>query len=214
MAPFSSKQYKRGFSLLEMSIVIILMSIMISITASVINKENERVQKARETNKKMEKIEKAINLYIKKYRRLPCPADYTKDFTEVDFGKQVRKRSDNGNACTDNDLIAECRCVVSSSEQASGMIFDGSAPAGAIVGGMIPVRDLGLPDKYALDPWNNRMLYFTVSSYGTVASRFITSHDTSGGATTYGGIQIKNRHGHHLHPPEEKTSICAAKLCG
>ena len=62
-------------------------------------------------------MEEAINLYVKQYRRLPCPADYTLKFTDANFGKQVRKSADDSSDCDDSDLIADCRCAINTTEQ-------------------------------------------------------------------------------------------------
>ena len=200
----NKNSHKAGFSLLEMSIVIMLISIMVAISSGLIDKKKDLATKRRETENQMKEIEEAINLYVKTYRRLPCPADYSLPTSNADFAKQRRR---NGAAsCDDSDLTPECRCPINTTEQSTGMLFDGTAPAGTIVGGMVPVKDLGLPDEYAFDVWNNRIMYYTVSTYSTVSSKFITSHAIAGGSSVYSGIQMKNRHGHHLHPEQEKPA--------
>ena len=94
------------------------------------------------------------------------------------------------------------------------MMFDGSAFAGTVVGGMVPVRDIGLPDSYAIDPWHDRIMYFTIAQYGVVSSKFLITHGTRGGLTEYGGIQIKNRHSQHVHDPEEKPAYVLVSYGG
>ena len=91
------KEYhKKAFSLIELSIVIILVAVVFSgaiavYTASINN------QKIKKTNQNFDEIYRAIGAFLLANKRLPCPASLTKNFiNDANFGEEVSSCSGNG----------------------------------------------------------------------------------------------------------------------
>jgi prepilin-type N-terminal cleavage/methylation domain-containing protein len=93
---YHKKYYKKAFSLIELSIVIILVAVVFSsaiavYTASINN------QKIKKTNQNFEEIYRAIGAFLLANKRLPCPASISKNFiSDADYGTEVIGCSGNG----------------------------------------------------------------------------------------------------------------------
>ncbi len=129
----------RGFTLLEMSIVLLVLSLMLGGLLAVMTQETRR-SKAEELKQKMDAIEYALVSYSKRSdtQRLPCPANPKLALDHADFGYAANPGCTTGSGS--RAIPAELR--------------DASA-----AGGTVPVRTLGLPDDYAFDPWGNKFTY-------------------------------------------------------
>ena len=168
--------HQGGYSLVGFSVALIVLSIIMTMSFTSLD-YNARKRRANETNEKMDRIERAVALYMARYNHLPCPSGYTYEMSSTNFGKQT-KTVDNlytgavdqltdGDACDKNANIAGCRCKIDTSELASDeeLLFADLDSGFTMVTGMVPVRDLGLPDEDAMDGWNNRIMYTTVDHY-------------------------------------------------
>ncbi|MDX2113471.1 MAG: prepilin-type N-terminal cleavage/methylation domain-containing protein [Alphaproteobacteria bacterium] len=129
----------RGFTLLELSVVLLVLSLMLGGLLAVMTQET-RISKTEELKQKMDAIEYALVSYSKRSdtQRLPCPANPTLAVGHVDFG-----------------FAGNPNCKTGTGNRALPTALSDSA----IAIGTVPVRTIGLPDEYAFDPWGNRFSY-------------------------------------------------------
>ena len=152
MKKFLEKNRKNAFSLIELSIVIIIVSILITGAMSVsINSINNSKKKI--TKDRIAEIYKALGNYVLANKRLPCPAPIidTKSVT-----------STYGTAAS-TSLCASTAGVSQSSTSPN------------LVRGMVPVKTLGIPLDMAEDGFGSKFEYivdknYTVASTGTTPS--------------------------------------------
>jgi prepilin-type N-terminal cleavage/methylation domain-containing protein len=135
------RQTVRGFTLLEMAIVLTLIALVsamgLSLGRSVIESS-----KVTATNERMNAIETALMAYRMANNRLPCPGDGTVATNHTNYGKEMIDGSYN------------CSAPYSNPDVMRGNKVDI---------GSVPVRALGLPDEFMYDAWGRKFGY-TVSS--------------------------------------------------
>lgn len=165
----------RGFSLLELGIVLIVLSLLLSGAMSVVN-QNLRIQKQTELKNRLDAIESALLAYRKARGYLPCPGDITLAEDNADFAFQGGAA---GN-CLSAGITANWN------DAAHGAYY--------AVGGSLPANTLGLPEQYAYDPWGGRFLYF-VDYRATTAAEFTKF---ASGANT-AGILINDESGNAIN---------------
>ncbi|MGE3474410.1 MAG: type II secretion system protein [Rhodospirillaceae bacterium] len=119
----------RGFSLIEMAIVLVVIGLILSGGLMAITPVLQGT-KATETNVRLDLIEKALVLYTIRNGCLPCPA--------------------NGDLATSAGL-AEGSTAYSAGCQTCAALTTGS--------GVVPWGALGLSQKDAMDGWGNRISY-------------------------------------------------------
>lgn len=160
---FVKKKSKRGFSLIELSIVILIISILaagaISVSGSFLVSA-----KNKQTKDKMEAIYKAIGNYVAKNYHLPCPAPLTDTKSDSGYGNK------SGGAVATNTAVACGDTGVYSSSDVSTISY-----------GMVPVNTLGLSDDMAQDGFGSRFSYVVVDKLASP-----NYNDTSGGETSFG----------------------------
>ena len=137
----------RGFTLLEMSIVLLVLSVFLGGALARIAQET-RMRKQHELSVKLEAIERALVAIGIANRRLPCPADGSAPLDSPDFGGETGPEG----ACT--------------SGSPAGTFSDGANT----VSGVVPVRAIGLPDEYMFDSWGGRFTYVVDKRITTVGS--------------------------------------------
>ncbi|MCD6036059.1 MAG: hypothetical protein K0R63_1800 [Rickettsiales bacterium] len=124
----------RGFSLVELSAVLVIISVILGSAISIAVNQDDPV-KLTQTQMKMQAIEEALAGFVAINRRLPCPASGTLALNHASFGL----------------------------EQKAGVTCDDTSPyyttSGRVVGGVVPIRTLQLPDSFMLDGWGNRITY-------------------------------------------------------
>ncbi len=134
----------KGFSLVELSIVILILSVFLSTTVSFLAKKSA-VDKNAITKERMERIAEALKIYFEKMDLvdgdasdndgyIPCPSNIAAALNNAQFGVGA----DNGSNCT--------------------QYLDASASLNICSGG-VPFTTLGLPAQYAFDAWGNRISY-------------------------------------------------------
>lgn len=133
----SRNRRQRGFSILELSIVLVIASLVISFGMNAGQNAMEGADRIT-TQERMSSIQKALENFVAQNGYLPCPAERDLTSTSASFGTESR----SGAACATNGDIT-------SVPTASPVIY---------IGG-VPVRTLGLPDAYAADAWSNKYLY-------------------------------------------------------
>jgi prepilin-type N-terminal cleavage/methylation domain-containing protein len=159
------KNVKKAFTLIELSIVILIVSVLISGGLQVsINVMNNAKIKA--TKDRMSEIYKALGNFALANKRLPCPASIT---------DLKSSSSSYGN---------EGSCVSASSS--GGIYF--SSLASNLNYGMVPVKALGLSLDMAEDGFSNKFAYVIdkrfAASDGTAFSSYgsITIKENQGGS--------------------------------
>lgn len=163
------KRINAGFTLLELGLVLVVLSLLISGLLAAAT-QNVRISKQEELKNKMDAIEAALVSFRKANNRLPCPGDITVADTSVYLGVE----SATAGTCTGGTPAVP------------GALVSGNA-----VGGGVPVRALGLPDVYAIDPWGNYFFY-VVDKRITGSSAFTTY---SAGNSSIGALTIKDEAG-------------------
>lgn len=137
------KNKKRAFTLLELSLVILIVSILIvgSLSASIsaINKA-----KNNESKKRIDEIYKAMGAYLISNKALPCPASLLNTRTSVNYGV--------------SGLSGDCNNIAGVYEGNSGDSVD-------LVYGMVPVRTLGLPAEVAEDGFGSKFTYVVSKNF-------------------------------------------------
>lgn len=124
----------RGFSLVEISIVLLVVAVAVSSGVMVFNKYSNE-SKVSQTQFTMKQVMKALKQYVQFYGELPCPADITLPDTDRNFGFGI----DPG-ACTD------------------------TISSGDMVVGMVPVSSLNIYPSLANDAWGNRFTYIVMKA--------------------------------------------------
>ena len=128
---------RRAFTLLEMSIVILIIGIMVASILPAITQQTA-IEKAKELTQKMDAIEDALEAFRIKNGRLPCPAQPDLARNSDDFGVVAAAPPD---VCAGGTLSAL------------------QAGADGATYGILPVRTLGLDDDAAFDPWGRAFTY-------------------------------------------------------
>ena len=182
---------------MEISILVAIVAIVsIGLILSYpISKKAEKVERVQE---QLDKIEEAIEAYYRMHDKLPCPASFRTTQDDSTFGRQYREDT-RGGECGDWSLDPECKCgAISDGVLNSNHYLELSISAGTAQMGMVPIRDLGLDDNYAIDPWGNRIMYVTVLDYGSADNsnpRNFKNKSSLGGS--YGGIIIRDLSGNN-----------------
>lgn len=158
----TKKRTKTAFSLLELSLVVLIISILIvgSMAASVTAVNNARYKMTRD---RINEIYKAIGNYLLINKALPCPAAITSlKSSDPNYGVA-------GAAGTCNNI--------------SGVYANG---AGNIVYGMIPVQTLGLTSDMAEDGFGTKFTYVVAKAFTDPS--VTTNNSTGFGRATPTGI--------------------------
>jgi len=138
---------KKAFSLLELSIVLIISALIVSaaLTAST---NNLKTSKNKITHEKIREIYKSIGNFLAINKRLPCPASLLKSkISDSDYGSEVGVASNcNGSG------------VYKSSSNAN------------LVAGMVPIKSLGLSIEMAEDSFDSKFLYIIDKNFANISS--------------------------------------------
>ncbi len=172
---FKNSKIKNAFSLIELSVVILIISILLSLTLSS-NKISNSV-KNKVSKDKINIVYNAIGNFISQKKRMPCPASLLLPKSNANYGKEVRD-------------INSLKCM------GSGTFTSPISDSINIVYGAVPVVDLGLSPDFAEDGFGNKISYFMDQRF---AQEYITNPDSQlaipsfGTAIYKGNMQIKNR---------------------
>lgn len=133
----------KGFSLLELSIVLVILGFMttasLTITKGILNQGKQKITKDR-----MYRIENAINSFLIKNGRLPCPAGIKKKYTTNSEIKESVSTDEMG-------------CIVNDT---SGIKLNANVYIGTI-----PADDLEIQKNEIADGWFNKYTYIVVKDF-------------------------------------------------
>ncbi len=140
-----TKKHKKAFSLIELSIVILIISILAAgaISVSTVALTNA---KTKVTHERLNAIYKAIGSFVARNYRLPCPASLMLTRSDPGYG------SESGSG--------DCR------NPTEGYYLSNQNPQ--IIYGMVPVAALGLSDEMAEDGFGSKIGY-VINSNLTIA---------------------------------------------
>lgn len=134
---------KKAYSLLELSVVILIISLIATGALSIIFSEKEK-QKVHITNDKIEIIYKALGVYLLKNQALPCPAPIN----------LVRITNSNYGKITGTQGVCQTSGVYLNETGTQNLIY-----------GAIPTQDLNLPADFAKDGYDNKFTYIVAQPF-------------------------------------------------
>lgn len=200
----SARLRKRGgFTLLEMAIVIIIIGVFTS-GALMLGAGKVEEAKRAQTERKLDRLEEALDTYRSVNDRLPCPAVISAAENTASYGVEAAVRG----RCNDAAAVM-------------------STANGWAVAGAVPFKTLGLSEDFMYDGWDRRIHYAVDKRY-TEAEAFtnydiyyLTPYDTSpaacsaltvenpaasgGGPRSGTAIYLLMSHGENLHGAYERT---------
>lgn len=151
---------KSAFSLVELSVVLLIISILvagtITVSTAMVNKS-----KTENTKQKMKEIYDAMGAYLLKNYALPCPAPLNVVKSTAGYGVAGAAGSCNADG------------IYASTLQSS------------VVYGMVPVNTLGLPSSMAEDEFGSKIAYVINKKYTIV--EYPTATDNGGFSFYLGG---------------------------
>ncbi len=163
----------KAFTLLEMSVVLVIISIVLAGGALLLSSSLQK-QQAETTKMRLAAIQVALLDYRRAFGRLPCPANISAYSTSSQyFGIAAI-------AGADNTVTATCL----GGTPAANYYYEISgtdcftADDHCIYGGMVPTKTLRLPDDYAFDGWGRRIFYALDGQF-TIVDAFTTGTTTS-----------------------------------
>ncbi len=137
------RQIRQGFTLIELSIVLLVISVLVggSLSVGMTLLEANRIATSKEH---IQAVVDALNDYAEENNHLPCPAVETLEPSDVDYGVGQGTEHRGGDGQPD-----EGNCTGSTEIDTTKRIFRG----------MVPIVELGLEGAKALDGWGNRLTY-------------------------------------------------------
>ncbi|MCC7259625.1 MAG: prepilin-type N-terminal cleavage/methylation domain-containing protein, partial [Alphaproteobacteria bacterium] len=171
-----------GFTLLELSIVIIIISMIASAGLTLGIKRTEGSKKEI-TQQRMDKIEDAIGAFLVRNGCLPCPADGSLAVSDASFGI--------------GDAVAPCTACT------TNVI----ATVPPISAGTVPIVDLQLSDEYMFDGWGRRFTYVIEPTFATTAG--FAEANMGAWGTKNGAIKVFARGDDSTTPPERTNAAVA-----
>ncbi len=172
----NSHQPKKGFSLIELSIVFVVIGILMTGAITFVSGYTKGHQ-IKETKMKLGAIEKELIVHVRKYGHLPCPASRTVALGTANFG------------------MSPSACNIAPPAGTADV------NSGKVRIGMVPVKSLGLPQNYAFDGWGNRITYSAIRNLAVGQSTY-NSYTTT---DTNGVIIIQDGNGNQLYPADDKN---------
>lgn len=156
---------KFGFSLIELSVLVVIVGILAAAGISIMNSKINRTQYF-DTNNKMTDIMKALRRYYARSHTLPCPAQPSALINDAGYGVSYTVSS----ACVGNGVAV-----------AGGIVQTDIGGGVYIRQGALPTRDLGLPDSMMYDAYSNKFTYIVTEGFTAGATNgAITVNDGTG----------------------------------
>lgn len=153
------------------TLAILLLVIVVWLLNKIVIGSSE-LEKIESTKIKLERIQTALDAYVNQKGHLPCPASRGTTVSSPSYG-----------AATD--------CSHSSAPSGTNDIGTGED---ILRKGVVPTRELGLPDTYMVDAWDNRFTYTVIKNLAVSAGSFdsATPSINAINITDVNGNQINN----------------------
>jgi prepilin-type N-terminal cleavage/methylation domain-containing protein len=146
---FIKSYRKSGFSLVEMSVVLVIISTILGSVIVLTNKAQDR-SKYEITIAKIKAIDERLQQYAIKGGIIPCPARRNSALNSATFG-----------------IATDCTTNLTAPAD-NGIGTD----TGQVRIGVVPTRTLGLPDDYMFDAWGMRISYAVNKNLATTVAAF------------------------------------------
>jgi prepilin-type N-terminal cleavage/methylation domain-containing protein len=181
---FCKRTRKSGFTLVELSIVLVILGIVLAgglvVGTSVVDR-----QAIISTNSQMDEVTTALKAYYAINNRLPCVAPLTTAVGAAGFGTEI---TPGAATCSTNTTVP------------AGTYRVAGTGARQVRIGAVPVRTLGMRDRYIADEFGNRYLYavtelHTASAGFTANDGAIIVQDNNGTAIVSNSSYILVSHG-------------------
>ncbi len=188
-----------GFTLIELAIVLTIIAVIMGGGLS-IYADKLQAGRVEETRNRLDRVEDALKLYVQTYGTLPCPARGDAGIDEVSSNPFGRQDCAGGHP---NAYYAFGNGTRAAACWGSGNVDQ----ARYTLVGVVPTRTLSIPDAYAFDGWNNRIMYVVDNNYTRGVTSATTCWNTDTTAAGAAAIIIQDANGN------EKTNCggdCAA----
>ncbi len=162
----------KAFSLLELSIVIVIVSILLTgaLSASIVATNNAKIKF---TKNRMQEIYRAMGAFLATNSRLPCPASMLLTKTNVNYGVEV-----------------SCASTIPD----TGVGIWQSAFFSNVIYGAIPTKALGLSSDMAEDAFGSKFGYVVIRGF-TSSTNFGTDDATTYTNGSSARITIHDKYG-------------------
>lgn len=170
-----NKRGVKGFTLLELSIVLLIIGTLVGGAITIFN-YSMRQQQIDITRERLKAIQKALLDYRQAFYSIPCPAPYiSNDITASTFGRGETFLATGATCSSVGTYVPSFQVGVTD-----------------VYGGGVPVRTLKLPDDYAFDGWGRRFTYFMDSE---VANKYAFTNSTISTSPAPGDLLVKDNTG-------------------
>lgn len=175
MPVFPVHSRRSGFTLIELAIVLTIIAVIIGGGLS-IYADKLQAGRVELTRNRLDRVEDALRQYVQTYGTLPCPARGDVGIDQVIagtplFGRQSCDPTGQGSAGSYYYTDEGQRTKEGSSSYRRYVIV-----------GVVPTRTLSIPDAYAFDGWNDRIMYAVDTDFSYNTSGASTSASWSAGA--------------------------------
>jgi len=138
----NNRDQHSAFTLLELSVVLLIIGLLISMGFSV-SKKMIDTAKLSATQNRMDAIEKSLLTFFQKNGRLPCPGDESLQITSANYGLEASAA--NLDTCAGGAIAATYTTNATYVRKAAE--------------GSVPVLTLGLPKDFMYDGWGRKIAY-------------------------------------------------------
>lgn len=138
-----------GFSLIELTIVIIIAGLMFAAAASALQVFLNQ-SKQQSTDQNIASVRSALELHVQQHGRLPCPASMSAAQGTAEFGREPL------NCATNNSLDIGTLAGI---YPRRGLNTNADNPNSPVWVGTVPTRTLNIPDQLMMDGYNRRLVY-------------------------------------------------------
>jgi hypothetical protein len=158
----------KSYSLIELSISLTIVTLLITSGATIFAKKSE-IDKIKITRERMDIIERAIVNYVDLNGFIPCPATGSSVENDAYFGDSQTNASYNSatHVCSNNTTSNV---------------------------GMVPIRNLGLEDKYAYDGWGRKFSFQIGTGMGNAVDFSDLNYRGDLDVVDHNGVNITNRY--------------------